>query len=259
MKQTPILMSTPMVAAIIEGRKTMTRRIVKQQPTGLTESMATYKLLSDGEFLLESWPVQERMMNNFGRAQRIKSLYGKVGELLYVRESYYAYGNWIKDGLTKKGNQKWKFKETGNHYEYEGSVISMSAIWKSRDKENPNQPHWYKRLGRFMPKAAVRIWLEITDIKVERLRDIAAQDAINEGIEKEWDGTKHWYKDYQFTDRQVMSPNPIASFISLWHVINGVESWNNNPWVWAVSFHIMSISGKPKFDNRTGEPINYDA
>jgi hypothetical protein len=83
---------------------------------------------------------------------------------------------------------------------------------KGMHHKDPHHVGWYKRLARFMPKAAARIWLEVTDIRVDRLQEI-----------------KHYLKPKY-------GPSSIHSFETLWTKINGPESWKANPWVWVVSF-----------------------
>lgn len=97
-----------------------------------------------------------------------------------------------------------------------------------------------------MPKSFCRIWLEIEDIKLERLHDITEEDAINEGIERKvvsdeidhiYAGKVHYrYKNYlaDIGDDDQWYRNPIDSFASFWISINGFDSWKLNPWVWVI-------------------------
>lgn len=82
-----------------------------------------------------------------------------------------------------------------------------------------------------MPKSACRIFLQITDIRVERLHEITEEDAKKEGIIEMSD---NYYKDY-FGGISGYHLS-IQSFRSLWMKINGIESWKSNPWVWVISF-----------------------
>lgn len=84
-----------------------------------------------------------------------------------------------------------------------------------------------------MPKDAARIWLRITDVRVERLQDISDKDAMREGI-KSIDHGAHW-KNY--VKNEISSfVCPSHSFESLWQSINGEDSWKANPWVWVIEF-----------------------
>lgn len=230
-KEHPILFSTEMVNAILEGRKTMTRRVVKPQPL----------LREDGTIKMEDFRCQYILLPN-DEPEITKCSYGAIGNLLYVRESYYAYGVWVKDGLTKGGKQKWKFKETGNYVEYEGGPISKSVTYISRDKGKPEEGHWYKRLARFMPKKHSRIYLGITGIKVERLNAISQEDGEKEGILFDYSEGKQ-FKNYMTGEFELGDSRD--SFKSLWQKINGIESLELNPWVWCLRYKVLSTTGKP--------------
>lgn len=201
MKERPILFSTPMVQAILEGRKTMTRRVVKPQSAILSDEMA--RSLGIQPPIKQNQPV-------------ISCPYGQPGDVLWVRETYHHTSclNLSPDDETygyvyKADNQPWD------------------------DLEN-----WNWKPSIYMPKEAARIWLQITNVRVERLQYISEEDAIAEGILKEkYDGIDIYYfypcndlRDDSYID------NPITSFYSLWKSINGQDSWNANPWVWVVEF-----------------------
>lgn len=91
-----------------------------------------------------------------------------------------------------------------------------------------------------MPKAACRLFLEITNIRVERLQDISEDDAIREGIKSEifTPNSEKCYYFYPCNDLRDDSyiDLPKTSFYSLWQSINGPESWDENPWVWVIEF-----------------------
>lgn len=212
----PIPFSPLMVQALLEGRKTQTRRIIKQQPDerGFRSSNVSF----------EDWHGKE-----------VKCPYGKVGDTLWVREEHYVYGEWIKNGLSKTNKQKWKFIP----------YLDGTITFKKPETVVPNNYRfraWYKRLARFMPKKYARTYLKITDIRVERLQSISENDSISEGILKYEDGTYHNY----FTQKGLLSEDGVecllakGSFQSLWSSINGQDSWRENPWVWVVCFEIIT-------------------
>ncbi len=154
----PILFSTPMVQAILSGRKTQTRRVIKRfTDFGITDHCA----------------------------------YGKVGDILWVRETW-----------QKVEHPELKYRYRADHL-------------------NPTSVTWKPSI--FMPKDACRIFLEVTEIKVERLQDISEEDAIAEGVE---------VPTYKETELAKYKTN----FSILWEFINGEESWESNPWVWAITF-----------------------
>ena len=197
MKERPILFSAPMVRAILDGRKTMTRRVVK------TKS------------------VKYDVINGVPCPRPIPCPFGKPGDRLWVREEHYAFGYWKKNGQTKTGQQKWSFvRFPSEPYRYNDN--QPEDYLKSRDRENPVYPRWYKRLARFMPRTASRITLEITGEGVERLQDITEEDALLEGIIPH--PTIYFPGQYRL------------KFKELWQSINGPGSWDENPAVWVITF-----------------------
>lgn len=233
-KEIPILFSTPMVQAIIDGRKSQTRRVVKPQPdvpafhedeTGAHAMLEIKKgMFTDN---LTWWMGAEWGQQPCGAYPVPKCPYGKPGDILWVRETHYRLGIWEKNGKTKTGRQKWVFKATQGAILFEENKPTLFR--KSRHKERPEKEMWYKRLARFMPKSASRFDLEVTDVKVERVQSISREDAVAEGC-----------PGYRPTQDE-----PMDQFKRLWEDINGKESWESNPWVWAVSFKVLSTIGKP--------------
>lgn len=231
MKERPILYSTPMVKSLLLDLKTMTRRIINPQPVIDTDSGYVYFNKHKYAFDIHNW--KEECL--------IACPYGQIGNVLWVRETHYRKGIWIKNGFTKKGNQKWKFVASDNVILYENSQPTLFE--KSRNKKYPGKEMWYKRLARFMPRSAARIFLEIKNIKVEKLNDISREDAIAEGIGR-WTEERlrskptHYQVYYQENPRDpdFYSSNPIDSYESLWQSLHGKDAWKENPWVWAVDF-----------------------
>lgn len=188
MRFIPILFSTAMVQAILSGDKTITRRVMKPQPT------------DDDIKMIKNWDDET-----------IPTLKYKVGDFLWVRETW-----------------RWIEQETGGYrYEYKATEkINLSVKW---------------RPSIYMPRAALRLFLKVTNIRVERLQEITEQDALNEGIVDYKDGTyKNYYRKKGLTDQDgVECLGPIASFQSLWQTINGFESWDNNPFVLVITFKVI--------------------
>ena len=163
MKDRPLICCGQLVRAILDGRKTQTRRVTKPQP-------------KDGETMdVECLPFF--------------CPYGKVGDRLWVKEKH-AFG--------------------GNGVFFPDSCDGTVRIaWTS---------------SRFMPKKFARIWLEITNIRVERVQDITEKDAIAEGVEVCFQHSPHHKKR--------------ASFSLLWDSLNAERGfgWYKNPWVWVIEF-----------------------
>jgi hypothetical protein len=249
MKEKGILFSTEMVRAILDGRKTQTRRIVKPQPDpeSKIEYMPVAPSLDWEQHYNETWKPWHWETSE-GESISKFCPYGSVGDFLFVRETHYRFGYWVKNGVTKKGQQKWRFVVMPDDVRYVDNPPNdiNHPIRTSRDKLTPGQATWYKRSSLFMPKTAARIWLKVTKVRAERLQDISEQDAIVEGIEPHPFHT-HVFKEYGFVRKgdERFFTNAIDSYKSLWKSINGAESWDANHRVWVISFEVISKTGKP--------------
>lgn len=196
----PILFSTPMVQAILDGRKTMTRRVIKSKhESGL---FRVCKRVTDGAITeITSLDWDESPKNDC--TNDIQPKY-KVGDILWVRETWARH---LDTDLFL--------------YRSDCGYIQVGWNWKP---------------SIFMPFDACRIFLEVTDVRAEKLGEISSADAIAEGIESfrpvPGDGPSvTLYRDY--TGGQ-WTADPIESFKSLWRSING--DWNPDQWVWVYSF-----------------------
>ena len=202
----PILFSAPMVRAILEGRKTQTRRVMKPQPTA--ELLREYARISQ-KHGVKTTPEQFA-------ASCIVSPYGQPGDRLWVREKWQIHR---LDGVA--GHKE--FPNLLYAADQSTRLLIDKCVWKYvREK-----PAW--RPSIHMPRWASRITLEIIGIRVERLQDISESDAIAEGIHEDIGGK------YQ----KAMGNGPYCDFARqayqfLWEDINGAESWATNPWVWVI-------------------------
>lgn len=241
-----------MVRAILEGRKTQTRRIVKHSdPIVLSETNA---ICSDGLNWIfwvgaknprTKQQYDELTKQLFAPGEGIKCPYGRPGDHLWVRETFYAYGAWRIRYSDKKRRNEWYFDdltiEYGENYRYsenapdyiEGRLLDVL--------------NWHKRPSIHMPCSACRLLLEVVDVRVERLQKISEQDAVEEGINlKVYDNeivAENYLTGGQFQDWSegldaYRNSDEIgrASFQTLWQSINGPESWYANPWVWVITF-----------------------
>ena len=233
MKDTPLLMIQDMVSKTLEDIKTKTRRVVKfpwASKLGQWESSAVG---GEGTFIIgpggEKLATQEQSCMWHTRTGKVICCpYGKPGDRLWIKETHYRYGKWIKNGLSKTGRQRWKFKALSNEVRYFDNPPVNGTI-KGHGKG------WHKRPSIFMPRWATRLWLEITDIRVERLQDITHADAKAEGVTrgKYYPGAHREPETYRET------------FTGLWDSINaerdgGAYAWNKNPWVWVITFRRLS-------------------
>jgi hypothetical protein len=189
MKERGILFSAPMVRALVEGRKTQTRRIVK----------------------LQTAPTEKRRNAGTGAEALTLCPYGRPGDRLWVKETWKCTvdSDWIHvsyraDGATRKINRT----------DLNDRQNAMALVWGSKTQE--------KFPALFMPRWASRITLEIVSVRRERLQEVTEQDAVAEGWLPDrspfaYSKAYNWYRD-------------------LWDSINGLGSWNTDPWVWRVEF-----------------------
>ncbi len=208
MKERPILFNAEMVNAILEGRKTQTRRIMKPQPPA-DFCAGDVAAITNGE----RWAISRSVCNRLGKGAwppdpelGLLCPQGKIGDQLWVRENYH----------TGKCADNLKPSELSE------KVWTENGLWYPATNEEPKYPISPKgkcRPSIFMPRWASRIQLEIINVRVERLNDISNEDAMKEGI-----GTP--------TDSRYATD----SFKALWQSIYGEESWFENPWVWAIEF-----------------------
>ena len=205
MKERPILFSGPMVRAILEGRKTQTRRVMKPQPELSSNSII-------GEF-----PVLNHHGAQFRRSGILDCCpYGAPGDRLWVRETW-----------GESGYQRIEYKA----HPADGKDFRCVSRW---------------RPSIHMPRLASRITLEIEDVRVERLEEITAADAVAEGLScltkdgslykygiADWEGKPDVKFPWQEWDKE-----PRAAFAKLWDSINAKRgySWALNPWVWKITF-----------------------
>lgn len=219
MTDRPILFSAPMVRALLDGRKTQTRRPLSPQP----EQGARFSGIEpDGKWLFTKGCYYEKMAGRFS-----------VGDRLYVREEYYQFGHWeaVEGASTKGGRQKWSFVGTKSMVRFD----APSEFFVSRNVAYPGVPAWYKRLGRFMPRSLSRMTLIVTDVRVERLQDCSESDAQAEGLQSEIQGFLPAWRGGEHLDWRIFRQ---AAYADLWNSINGEGAWEANPWVSAVSFEV---------------------
>lgn len=199
MSERPIIFSGPMVRAILDGRKTQTRRMIK--PGSVRENIAS-EAAEDLE--LKGW---ETFRGRDDALNAAKPAFG-VGDLLWVREAIAP--RYFDDGKP-----------------------AYRADWTPGAAEVAKEPRWTPSIH--MPRWASRITLNVTGVKVERLQDISEDDAIAEGIAPNPVQVGTWI-DYPEGSSAAGWINPRGSFRSLWESIHKPGSWEANPWVAAISF-----------------------
>ena len=204
----PILFNTEMVQAILESRKTVTRRVIKPQPiAGIRKSVFVPSGIEDGH------------------GREIKLLY-KVGDILYVRETWSIH-ECVKcqAGIPALGG------ECKCEYVYRASYGATDFRWKP---------------SIHMPKEAARIFLKVTDVRVERLQDITEEQAIKEGVKDPYDYMEPWF--YERPSMQGLEYHR-AAFAGLWFstipkYYEDYMTWEGNPWVWVIEFERVEVENE---------------
>ena len=228
MKETGLIFKAPLVRAILEGRKTQTRRVIKDQAIGERWCEAR----ADGRQYLE-WQGQPTCGSGVWDIPEynaeIVSPLGLIGDRIYVRETWAEIPRhqpqtdedlpMRKDGriLVYQADPEW-----------DGSRNFLCADgcmrWAKPDRWRPSI---------HMPKEFARIWLEITSVRVERLQSITEADCIVEGAA----GGHGAIPGYQY------SATPLEHFRHIWESTGG--DWAANPWVWVIDFKTIRTTGRP--------------
>lgn len=208
MKPLPIIFNTEMVRAILDGRKTQTRRVLKAQPHVIDTVI--------GERLVIEDPLNSDSYLDFINAKSTSRItkhcpFGQVGDQLYVRETWRQFNSSDECGCSEypcgcPNNGTILFKATGD---------SGESKWKP---------------SIHMPRSAARIILEVTDVRVERVQDISERDAWAEGF----DG---------YDDDVTGGQSGYDEFCEAWQSIYGEKSWQSNHWVWVIEFKVISTTG----------------
>lgn len=224
MKERPLLFSGPMVRAILEGRKTQTRRVVKPQPF-IDGNHFAFKgrrpKAKRGTGAINVYPPSPDLMAS---ALAGSCPYAQPGDRLWVRET-------------------WDFRA------WEKGVVRIAYGAGGLQVERVPPPEWSPTVYNYerwrpsihMPRWASRILLEVTAVRVERVQDISEEDAKEEGVL-----AMHWGELKQIPTSLLMrlggalpvNPRHVYGFAELWDSINSARGfgWGSNPWVWVIEF-----------------------
>lgn len=242
MTERGMIFNAEMVRAILDGRKTQTRRIMKVQPEsnqlGLLLITDSTKHSDIGKY---HW-AESNATGNHVRSKLFSCPFGAVGDRIWVRETWAILGN--EDGCCIDWEEKLcKADERSAARIYRASCeqrpgnyglwsIPDDADWKPHTKDYQYEGAW--RPSIHMPRWASRILLEITDVRVERLNAISEEDARAEGI---IDGGCLNCGEPEPCGCANPEPDATDAFAYLWQSIYGQENWNANPWVWVIEFN----------------------
>lgn len=204
MTEHPILFSGEMVRAILENRKTQTRRVIKPQPAIRNVKQDCHRFCQrchecDDFRCCDNTAIRDQGLE--------KCPYGTVGDRLWVRETFLKSGG----------------KNNLDFIEYRAdNPCAVVVRWS-----NPMM----------MPRWASRITIEITNIRVEHVQDISEEDAIAEGMI-----THHFESPTKgsigYPNKIKVARFPVGQFAKLWNSINAKRGygWDKNPWVWMITF-----------------------
>ncbi|WMC91250.1 hypothetical protein [Kineothrix sp. MB12-C1] len=193
----PILFNTEMTKAILGGRKTVTRRLIKPQPYGF------FEVNENPAYLYDFDPIRERIYPQY-----------QMGDILYVRETW---GNYSDDNP----------ESNATYYLYRADYPNGAKSYMHSDGIHEcDFPRW--RPSIHMPKEAARIWLKVTDVRAECMRDMTIEDMIREGIDTTGIITTSGPINYRVVNR----------FEELWDstVKEDWQKFASNPWVWVYEF-----------------------
>lgn len=223
MKETPLLYTGPMMRAVLDDLKNQTRRIIKPQPEyqgkeSFGDSWA-WRKGKDGF----SGVTREQLTGKAGLLYPGRCPYGVPGDRLWVKETFYCDHCQYQGALAGLPPLTGDDLKRYMYYEADGPVRNQIPECEGVPKLKPSI---------FMPRWASRLTLEIVRVRVERLREISADDAIAEGITE---------ADYYVPNVTGMlkgreTETPVDGYRRLWEAINGKKSWDKNPWVWVIEF-----------------------
>ncbi|WP_368083075.1 hypothetical protein [Klebsiella michiganensis] len=214
MKERGMIFNGEMVRAILDGRKTQTRRIIKDCTVGRDQIS---KFIQIEKKFIGCYP------EDVPELIRECCPYGVPGDRIWVREAFRVHSR-----ATDVATLVYKASER-NSWTEQTHRVPVAVCNKPATPEK-----WTPSLH--MPRWASRILLEITDVRVERLNAISEEDAEAEGIDMEalYDSQDCYdcIADHNMTGR----PTVTGAFKYLWQSIYGQESWNADPWVWVIEF-----------------------
>ena len=208
MSEKPILFNGEMVNAILDGRKTATRRVIKKERV---DKVLNSPARRDHPELDDAHVINRLLLPPY-----------EPGDILYVRETW-QYGGPLDDNDQVIEPLQYYYAADGDPFER----------WLNDDGSFHEGMKW--RPSVHMPKEAARIWLRVTDVRAEKLRNITEEGAVKEGL----------YKGWRLHGRGSMAHTARQAFMWLWETITrrapAWQSWACDPWVWVIEFERIDI------------------
>ena len=216
MRERPIIFSAPMVRAILEGRKTQTRRIIKPQPHAPSTKWGDVEECESNPGEWFQW------FDGGDKTETFVAPY-RVGDVLWVRESFRAWTysdphiQYRAGGIGFQGDERCY------------TIGGMTAKEAQRELDTgKDSPTWRPPIH--MPRWAARIRLRVTGVRVERVQSISAADIRAEGLVSE--GESFGEKLHRTFEE--------AWFVQLWDSIHGRGAWERDDWVWVYEFERLA-------------------
>jgi hypothetical protein len=224
MTDRPIIFSGPMIRALLDGRKTMTRRVLKPQPVQDGDMWR----LDDIIWFENSFHVSDGQ--NIARKIRYAP-----GARLWVRETC---GLWMmRDGklIRPPDGDGVVYRATEPEKNWAAMLADQKTLRDMNCGRSSRTGNWAVRSCIHMPRWASRLTLIVESVKVERLQEISASDCFREGSPRP-DMARCWGSEVTIRD------NARIAFRKIWEGINGPDSWSANPWVAAIGFHVVKAN-----------------
>lgn len=223
MKFIPLTVTDDLIQPILDDAKLVTRRILGR--TDQNKLNAAFERIPEAQIVsheyaqgIRGWQVFEPNRGNvlvtLGRGYQ-------PGDVLWIKETHYAYGYWrdVEGTFTPSGRQKSKFHIANNGFH--GVSFNPGQV----ESNSSEMLGWYKRLARFMPKKFCRTFLEVEEVRIERVNAITEEDAHLEGI-----------KPLQTIVPAEIKVRYQVGFINIWTKLHGVDAWLHNDWVYRIKF-----------------------
>ncbi len=248
MNEKPILFNTEMVKAIIDGRKTVTRRLIKPQYKGKYYPIWEYpeKLIFEKSSFMDGW--WQIWNEKVGSPYTCTKAPYQIGDTLYVRETWRPTIGAMHT-MSRDGKRIVYTSDEHVGYEYKAHCFGVSDFYfpdgfkESEDYEHMSEiishGNWHPSIH--MPKEAARIWLKVTDVRVERLQDITVEDFHKEGCEVKANIPSSGCEGSLSVKTADYS---LERFIVMWdstikkHDVDRY-GWDANPWVWVIEFEVI--------------------
>ncbi len=235
----PILFNAEMVRAILGGRKSCTRRIIKQQPKGF---FSAFEVSEEPLYIYDTDGNQEKITPPY-----------QPGDILYVRETFAWQPCWDCGMDCEQGGCEHEAERRLHDEKKEHGCYMYRA--SCEDNEYPSADTWHPSIH--MKKDIARIWLKVTDVRVERLQEMKPVDVIKEGAYPDcWDCLNTYEESgsqccYGTEEQCSQCDGVMMEWEKLWNsTIKKTDldrySWDANPWVWVIKFERCE---KPKGEN----------